>query len=224
MISMCFAKLFQHSGVTVGIFLTSLLFSISVFSETETMIDKEAPLEFYSSTPAGWKTEVIEFPLGFASDFSYRGKEELVFMPGMYEIGSEDFFSYAFVWVVKTEKNIPLNSLQEHLLSYYSGLQKAVSKNTLTDNVVVVIKKQTGNGASNLANTRAEKWRGTIAWSEPFKTKKAQTLRFKLDSFFCEKQNRWLGFFLVSPHGYSHKVWSGLDSLNKEYLACIDGE
>src|SRR5258706_6745120 len=47
--------------------------------------------------PAGWKHEVIAFPLEFAPSLAHRGVEELRFPPGFLDDGA-NHWSYAFVW------------------------------------------------------------------------------------------------------------------------------
>src|SRR5688500_2734436 len=54
-----------------------------------------ADVPFAWPVPAGWRTETIPFPLGFAPTLPYTGIEELRFAPGMFKAGSDDFWTYA---------------------------------------------------------------------------------------------------------------------------------
>ena len=88
----------------------------------------DGELPFAMPIPDGWRTETIPFPLEFAPDLPYTGLEELRFAPGMFEAGSPDFWSYAFVWWVDAGQPTDLGSLAAHLESYFRGLARAVGE------------------------------------------------------------------------------------------------
>ncbi|WHI49450.1 hypothetical protein P3339_13315 [Microbulbifer sp. MLAF003] len=159
-------------------------------------------LSTYSEFPKGSKTEVIPFPIEFASDITLNGIEELVFLPGMYKQEKEDFFSYAFSWTHKPEKNqvIGKTKIENFIASYYRGLYKAVTEGKEYE-PAITIEQVDG------------KYTGQISWIEPFVTKKEQTLHFKGDQIHCEKINELRWFFLVSPQDSSHPVWKELQSI-----------
>jgi len=47
--------------------------------------------------PATWQFERFAMPPGFAPGISYKGAEELLFAPGMFNKDSTNYFTYAFV-------------------------------------------------------------------------------------------------------------------------------
>ena len=87
-----------------------------------------ADLPFHLPTPDGWRTETIPFPLAFAPDLPYVGLEELRFAPGMFEQGSEEFWSYAFVWWVGPDEPHDLETMAGYLEDYFRGLARAVAR------------------------------------------------------------------------------------------------
>ncbi|WP_445364480.1 hypothetical protein ACJJIQ_09765 [Microbulbifer sp. ANSA003] len=171
----------------------TLLFSPLLFAEG---------LSTYSEFPKSSKTEVIPFPIEFASDITLNGVEELVFLPGMYKQEKADFFSYAFSWTHKPEKNQVFGKveIQDFIASYYRGLYKAVTQGKEYEPAITI---EWDDG----------KYTGQIKWIEPFVTKKEQTLYFKGNQVNCEKTDELRWYFIVSPQNSSHPVWVELQSI-----------
>ena len=76
--------------------------------------------------PAGWKHEVIPFPLDFAPDLPHRGLEELRFPPGFLTAGAANHWSYAFAWRLDDAAQLEPNALASELVVYFRGLLAAV--------------------------------------------------------------------------------------------------
>jgi hypothetical protein len=76
--------------------------------------------------PAGWKSEVIPFPLDFAPGISHRGVEELRFAPGMFDPKAGGYWSYAFVWRTEDPATLAAPILAAELTIYFRGLIGAV--------------------------------------------------------------------------------------------------
>jgi hypothetical protein len=78
------------------------------------------------SIPAGWKHELIPFPLEFAPDLHHRGVEELRFPPGFLDGASPNRWSYAFAWRLDDAAELDAPSLGAELEAYFRGLLIAV--------------------------------------------------------------------------------------------------
>jgi hypothetical protein len=76
--------------------------------------------------PAGWRTETIPFPLGFAPSIAHEGYEELRFPPGFFKPDAADYWSYAFIWRTEDAANLDAAALGEELTLYFRGLIAAV--------------------------------------------------------------------------------------------------
>jgi hypothetical protein len=72
--------------------------------------------------PAGWKHEVIEFPLSFATELPHRGVEELRFPPGFNDVHSPNYWTYAFVWRLDDAAELDATALAAELTAYFRGL------------------------------------------------------------------------------------------------------
>lgn len=90
--------------------------------------------------PAGWRSEVIAFPLGFAPALAHRGFEEIRFAPGMFDPAAPGYWSYAFVWRTDDEAALDEAALGAELTAYFRGLIAAVDDKqriTARDQIVV---------------------------------------------------------------------------------------
>ena len=85
------------------------------------------PVPFHLPLPDGWHSETLTFPLGFAPDLPYRGLEELRFAPGMFDINTTDFWTYAFVWWINEDASVAPDDLAASLQIYFAGLSTQVA-------------------------------------------------------------------------------------------------
>jgi len=80
------------------------------------------------AVPAGWRTEVIPFPLDFAPAVEHQGQEVLRFPPGFLDPASGDYWSYAFVWRTEDPAELGAAALGTELTAYFRGLIAAVDQ------------------------------------------------------------------------------------------------
>ncbi|WP_394129310.1 hypothetical protein [Shewanella maritima] len=165
-------------------------------------------LTAYQDVPKQWRTEIIPFPLNFASQIPLIGVEELVFAPGMYDASKQDFFSYAFVWAVSST-TIDTQTMQQYIHQYYLGLYKAVSgkHQVAKDEVKVTL---TGSKDNQF-------YSGYIDWIEPFVSQQPQRLFFETHQQTCEKTQQIRWYFTASPQVNSHIIWQHLSDLSKTH-------
>jgi hypothetical protein len=78
--------------------------------------------------PAGWRTEVIKFPLDFAPAIAHRGAEVLRFPPGFFDPASGNYWSYAFIWRTEDPAQLDAAALGDELTAYFRGLIDAVDE------------------------------------------------------------------------------------------------
>ncbi len=82
-------------------------------------------------TPTGWMPEVIAFPLSFAPELGHQGVEELRFPPGVFDVSSTNYWSYAFVWRTDDSAMFSTVQLGAELTAYYRGLLTSVDTHQL---------------------------------------------------------------------------------------------
>lgn len=76
--------------------------------------------------PAGWRAEVIPFPLDFAPALAHRGVEVIRFAPGFFDPAAPGYWSYAFAWRLDDVAALDATALAGELTAYFRGLVAAV--------------------------------------------------------------------------------------------------
>jgi len=167
-----------------------------------------APDPFVYEAPSGWKPERIPFPLGFAPSLPYKGFEQLHFAPGMFDPKSENYFTYLFFWWIEGEPEVNKETLARGLVDYYRGLSAAVGgpKNLRMDlakvNATVVAAvdgKSDAEGNSDPASPSTRRFTGRLNTFDPFNTGQALALEAEITVWRCDRGNRTVVFFCVSP-------------------------
>lgn len=87
----------------------------------------EVATPFTWPAPAGWRTETIPFPLGFAPSLAHHGTEELRFGPKFFDPTSPTYFTYSFAFVTEDKAPITAEALASELGTYFQGLASAVT-------------------------------------------------------------------------------------------------
>ena len=166
----------------------------------------EESLPFAMPVPEGWRTETIPFPLEFAPDLPYSGLEELRFAPGMFEEGSSEFWTYAFVWWVGSDEPVDVPALSRHLETYFRGLAAAVAESRGFE-----VGDATFGAALEADLDRG--FSGTAETLDAFVTRGQVRLNIRGQVLECEARERQAVFFALSPREASHPVWSVLDAI-----------
>lgn len=161
--------------------------------------------------PDGWRPETIPFPLGFAPTIPYVGVEELRFAPGMFKAGSDDFWTYAFVWWLHGDVAFDAATLNAELATYFEGLSLAVEQREGFDpNDAAVVAKLV---PATSAEENVERWEGTVSTYDPFATHARIELNLRVRAFRCAAQDRTVAVFTVSPQPAGHALWTELTAL-----------
>ena len=175
------------------------------------------------SAPVGWGGETIKLPPGFAPDMKLTGSEHIRFAPGMMKPTSDSFFSYAFVFDLRPKPDLTEAVVKEEFLKYYRGLCKAVLKDKAEDVDVseFTLELQRVNPDARLSPdetsaTRRTRYTGTLAWVEPFATKKPQKLNLEIGTWTTNGRNYI--FACVSPQARDAAIWKQLHAIRDEYL------
>jgi len=77
--------------------------------------------------PDNWRKESFDFPLRFAPNIPYEGKEYVRFAPQWAHFEDGDGFSYVFLWDLKT-KPFNADDLEDYMETYFSGLMNNVGR------------------------------------------------------------------------------------------------
>jgi hypothetical protein len=187
------------------LFLVPLLISVGAFAGDEDV----AAGTFFLPTPDGWRTETIPFPLGFAPELEYEGVEELRFAPGMFKAGSEDFWTYAFVWWISDGSSLDPVGLAKDLEFYFAGLTRAVAPERGFDASGATHEVQLATSDDGGHDSEIDLIGGATIF-DPFATGETISLNIRVQQILCPGEGGLAVVFELSPQPYDHTVWSTL--------------
>jgi hypothetical protein len=168
-----------------------------------------APDELLPETPAGWRYERLDLPLSFAPDLPYAGFEELRFAPGMFEAGSDTFWSYALALRTTTPVDFDAACIEELLVAYYGGLCAAVAESRgidfERDSLVVALEDH------------GDAYHATIDMLDAFVTGKPLRLRLELSVHPSATTSELFG--IASPADEDGAVWKELRAIRARWRA-----
>lgn len=167
-------------------------------------VTAQEPVSLYQEAPPDWRAEVIPFPLSFAPEIPLKGIEELRFAPDMLQPSSETYFTYTFLWWLDGEQPITAADLERHLLVYYQGLYRAVSKTQDHDASGFTVEVQ----PTSQDEKAAHQFVGLINWADPFVTEQELELHLRISHWFCPQEKKTAVFFAVSPKFPGHANWT----------------
>jgi hypothetical protein len=163
--------------------------------------------------PTGWRTERLEFPLSFAPELDYRGHEDLLFAPGMFNPDSDSYFSYALAWQLSGADGAAVEldeaGLARFLETYFRGLCKAVSEDRGLERDVSEVKAS--------VERDGPRYRARVAMFDPFTTGAALDLALELFVHEGPRATEVLG--LASPLDVEAPIWTELHALGASWRA-----
>ncbi|MEM1257151.1 MAG: hypothetical protein AAGC45_05340 [Bacteroidota bacterium] len=146
--------------------------------------------------PSEWRYEKLAFPLSFAPSIPLKGHEEVYFAPEWNRPESEEFWTYAFAWILNTPLTIEKDNMVEYLQEYYNGLMKVVGPFDELETTISL--ENASNG-----------YQGEVKTLDGFFTKNTIHLNITI-----EKQSEgkfWL--FRLSPKDREHPIWGTLNNI-----------
>jgi hypothetical protein len=154
--------------------------------------------EPYNLPAKGWGIEKNRFPLFFAPSLPYKGIADARFMNGFGTAGSDEFWSYCFLWYLDGTIKFTESSLKNDLETYYNGLNAANVTTATVKNV-----KQN--------NSYEQSFECVIKTYDKFVTHKQVILNGTVNIKKCAPDNKTIVFFEISPQPFSSMVWQKLN-------------
>jgi len=155
-----------------------------------------------------WRSEVLEFPLIFASDLDYQGEEHIRFAPGWGEKNSEDYFSYVFLWMLEENPNLNSSELESITESYFDGLMNTGAITNFS------FLKKIPKTKSSLKQTDKNTFEGSIELYDEFFKKEMIVLNARIKNEYCHLNEKYLIWYYLSPQGKNHQIWNQLMNIN----------
>ena len=174
---------------------------------------------FETGTPP-WKGERLVLPPGFAPDLGWNGVEQIRFAPGMFDSKAPDFFSYVIAFLLGAEADTSVDILKKELLTYYSGLSKAVmggkGESVDTEAFSISLEKDDSLKSAPPGIEGSKSFSGVLKWTEPFTTQQAQTLN--LEIFVWKHGDQSVVFSMVSPAEPDEEIpWEKLRAISAKF-------
>ncbi len=184
-----------------------VLFSIFLFPSLMEAQEKD---EMVLEAVEDWRSELLTFPLDFASSLPYSGVEDIRFAPGWANEKSEEFWSYILVWCINEDPTLTEEKLNKEMQVYFNGLAKAIaqSKNINSD----VLTPTLSNLSKGKTIKKGEYYIGQVNIHDAFFTKRPIKLNFIVESYKSDS-DKYIVLFRVSPQTFSHQIWDKLNAI-----------
>ncbi len=165
--------------------------------------------------PKGWQTEVFTLPPDFAKQLPFKGVEDLRFFPGWGDPGSEEHWSYAFLWSLDGKQEIDAHFLENNLTTLYTGL---IGRNILPRKIP---KEKLFPVEANIQNAKTsagdlKTFAGTVHMLD-YINQTPMILNLRIHLKDCPDKVHTILLFEVSPKSAGHPNWQQLDQVNADF-------
>lgn len=174
-------------------------------------VNKTAVASYTLPFPQGWGTELFLIPIQFAPEIKYKGVEDIRFAPGWAKSGSNEYWTYCFLWALENNPAIDAATIANNLKIYYTGLINSnTSKNKIPASAV--IETATAFEKVPTAAGDAATFKGTVRMLDYMKLEPI-TLNCMVHIKSCPGQNNVYLFHALSPRPFTDSVWKSLDQI-----------
>jgi hypothetical protein len=180
-------------------------------NKTNKAADKTPTTSYKLPYPQGWGTELFSIPIQFAPQIAYKGVEDIRFSPGWAKAGSNEYWTYCFLWALENNPAIDAATIASNLKAYYTGLinsnipKNKIPASAVLETVTAIEKIPTAIGDTATFN-------GTIRMLD-YMQQKPITLNCMVHLKFCTGQNNVYLFHQISPKPFTDSVWKSLDKI-----------
>jgi hypothetical protein len=200
--------------------LITFIFCLTFFTiygqEAETGFDGhkwEAP--YYLPIPKDWAIERFLIPISFAPQITYSGVEDIRFAPGWGKVGSEEYWTYAFLWYLNGAPETDEKIIAGNLEAYYTGLIKINTDSTRAGTEkpgpVIAIFEKTATYKGDV-----DTYTGSIEMTD-YMQQKPVILNCIVHLKTCPEHNKTILFYELSPKPFTHINWSVLNQLWSDF-------
>lgn len=192
--------------------LGSTAFFLSIFLHT-TMMAQDLQDKSILMADESYGKEIIQLPVEWAPGMTIEGFEELRFSPGWNKVESPQFWSYVLSWDVKATAPLSQYELETNLEHYFDGLMRPNHwAKEFAEPLVQLIPAEPENG--NVY------YMARMKYFDGFHTGKVMSTNIQVTQHFCEKKQRTIVIFRISPKTYIHEVWKELQAIRKKTGTC----
>lgn len=194
---------------------------LAILSATNMVLAADTELAKHITVPAGWKGEQIPLPPSFAREMQFTGIEEARFSPGMFQEESNTFFSYFFVFQLDPDSELTQKNIERELLRYYQGLSRTIFKSRKkkidTSDFTCKLTKATPVDPQKIYPQGLTEYSATVKWTEPFVTRKPQTLNLIIQAWSDKTTKHGYLFVCVSPQDLKANIWQSMRKIRSSF-------
>lgn len=195
-----------------SIFIALVIFVLHTELRAQEKFDPVAWKAPYNLSLDGWGIERFPIPIDFALKIPYMGVEDVRFTTGWSKPGSDEYWSYAFLWYVEGQQVLDSKTIENNLSMYFDGLvNRNIEKRALPKNLI----KKTKAKFKKLAEPQGEDestFTGAIQMVD-YMGKQPITLHSTVHVRKCPGTDHTIIFHQFSPQERSAPVWSKLVGL-----------
>ncbi|MFK7833776.1 MAG: hypothetical protein AB8B52_10900 [Winogradskyella sp.] len=207
---MCRVMLFSKhlSSLKPLVALVLLCSSVGISAQNE----KQQAIVKADST---WSTEIIPFPIDWATKITYSGFEELRFAPNWNNVNHQEFWTLVMSWQVETKTEIPLEDLQFNLNHYFTELMKPNHwAQEFPDPELALSDLEVSESGTQ--------FKGEMTFFDGFHTGKVITVKILGSQRLCKTSGKAFVIFKLSPKAYGQPIWKQLNAIALKEDACVD--
>jgi hypothetical protein len=192
--------------------LLACLWSFHVSGQDKNTFNHETWQAPYHLPVEGWGIERFPMPIDFAPAIPYKGVEDIRFAPGWGEAGHQNYWSYAFLWLIEGAQEIDAETINKNLNAYYDGLigrnieKRSIPANMVTKTVTRVKKLAKPEGKDKATYT------GTVTMLD-YMAKKPMVLNCMIHVVKCPGTANTIVFHQLSPQPFTNPAWVKLKEL-----------
>ena len=170
--------------------------------------ESKSPYDSPLSSLKDWEGEVREFPLKFAPNFKYKGKEFIKYAPGWKKNNQTDFFSYVLLWDIDKNPELNASELEFIMEVYYDGLiNSKLNKKPGTEPGIPVTKAFFEEINPNL-------FVGKVLTYDFLNHSGSVELNITVETQECSKDENFIILYKISPKEIKNPLWKKLNKVN----------
>ena len=182
-----------------------------IFAQNKPAFDGPSWKPPYTLELEGWRIERFPIPVDFAPSIDYKGVEDLRFTKGWADQNSDEYWSYAFLWLLEGSSVQSALIIQKNLNTYYDGL---IARNIIKRNIPkgLVFKTNTQMRRIETGKGDQQTFSGTIKMLD-YMAQKPILLHVKVHVKRCPGSTQTIVFYQLSPQHVDQLVWRNLNAL-----------
>ena len=162
--------------------------------------------------PTGWGSETFPLPPSFAPEIKFKGIEDIRFTPGWSKSDNEQYWSYAFIWLLEGKPDISNQLMTDYMAAYYKGIYTVNLKDKSTPKPDF-----TKSSFKRISIVNGEELYEGMVKTLNYLNNQVLLLNVRVHLRKLNNGATTVLLFEVSPQYYSHPVWQDLMAVTRGF-------